>query len=675
MASDTVPAAAGEPAPVPAPPPNAPTTGTAPGTGGPGGLAGLLAAVEPARPTGFTLDPTTLTADADASGVLPAGASSDAFHTTSDPQNGPGTPTAAGAARQDTGVIRAWLLAGAERWRKGADARNKALDIKKEKAKALQVKESRTTSVNRSEKMVGGTTNSGTNTQAKTDKNTASKTSNNSGSSGGAGRGPRPGPGTSSNGSHNAGRTNGGRGPAGSQHGSGSGSGGRGTGGGTGGSGGAGGGRNTTPDAPRRKKDHPDTNSGSHNNSNGGQGGGRRDRNNSPSSTSTRNDGGHGSSTNSSKRPRTSDSTTTSTCGDASGIDKKPHTKPTPTHAGDKQGTTKPDKGKANKPKVVIETEGTENDGPSKPGPPPAAGATEKNTPRPGGPTINTQDAREAGYRDGTRIGRVEAHVGAYRDGVRDGRADIKDAAAREKDRLDKAHAAQKNPPAPQPTGPVAPPKPTHPPRPTEPPTNGQPAPQPAGTEDPAHTKPSTKSAPVSLIKDAPAPRTDQDAKDTTVPPATAQPIQVTGINSGYVDLGNGADRGRISTGEVRTLKALERKLNNKAGIMLQVYSAGCEIKAHANEQLKRITWWVEQAKVVDGGDDLIATLVQLEEAAQIQVQKAEEICRRAARSNDSCRALLANVEVRYGSIYQAVVDANRDKPAVMSYYRESADA
>jgi hypothetical protein len=569
---------------------------------------------------------------------------------------------------QDKSVVRAWLLAGAERWRKGADARNKMLDIKKAKATALQVKETR--SVNRSEKIVGGSTNTGSNTSnnaAKSlDNKTSKKDSGGKGaggsSNGAAGRGGGSGSGGSAGGSRNgAGGTG-----SGSRNSSG---GGRGTNSGSGsgsgkGSGGAGG--HKSNGAGGKGSDGPS----------GKQG---------PSGTSGKtgkDSTSRNGSSNAGKTPKTPRTETTATCGDGSGIsmtkDKKPSRKTDDTPAG--SGKPSPAGGAKDTGAKGTGRPGGAG-GPGKttapaPAPAPGSGAAKpdlskknpdtkgghkpsgkttpdpKTTPKPkpapapvpAGKRIPTQATREAGYRDGTRVGKAVAHAEAYKDGVKDGFRDTKEAADRDKKRLDAAHAARKQ----QPNPPAVPPKPTAPPKPTSPPTDPR-------------TKP--KEQPVT------APASSADHHPTQTGPKQATPIPVKNIDANRLELGDGANRQHISRGELRNLKQYERRLETKNDTMTKISDATKGLAEHAVGQAQYATQLAEAAAGVVGGDKLVGALTRIQEAAAVQAAAASLINKRAVRAKDGCAAVLANVETRYGAMYQAVVDSPETAPAETSFY------
>ena len=664
MASNTVPAAVPGPNDPPhSTAPTAPTTGT---QQQPGGLAGLLAPVEPTRSAAFSITPDQTTNGLQDDTV--AGASSSAFNTPENTvQDGKDTKNSSGT-KQERSVVRAWLLAGAERWRKGADARNKALDIKKAKAQARQVKENVT--VNRAEKINSGSTNSGSGNSGNSGKSLNNKTGkNNSGggaknSSGAGGRGNAGGTGKESGGGKGSGGGTGG-GSGTKNNAGGSSSGGRGTGNNSGsGSGSSGSGRggdrggagrdrstsskdrgpsgtqqpttfskrdNGSVDKPTSKK----TDSGTKPSNGGSSGGTSSAGKPGPQGPS----GKPGKDTTAPQAPKPSPAADTR---------KGPHK---PTNAADRPDLNTTD------PKTPKTPKTTQT--PVKPGPAAAPGtlgkglwkdqlakptADQRNSKDPQGgkgtglkqpgtipaPAINLQKSRETGYRDGTRAAKAVAHAQAWRDGARDGYRDTTEAADREKQRLDKAHADRKN-------------ARTHP-------------------EDQAVTQPN--------------PTTDPQAvpRKPTQPP-TIQPVQVTGTDATHIHLGDNANRTHISRGEVRTLRRFQQRLDDKTSRMTQVAEATRTLEHHAKEQNRQVTELLEQARAVEGGDKLVAALTKLQEAAQAQIDKAADVHKRAVRSQEACKTLHANTDTRYGGIYQAVVDSPEATPAELSYYREMSHA
>ncbi|WND24095.1 hypothetical protein [Streptomyces violaceus] len=663
MASDTVPAAV----PGPNEPPHS-TAHTAPAGGAqqqPGGFAGLLAPVEPTRTAAFTLSPDRTAPTADGEAV--AGASSGAFSHTENPDDAAKNTKNNGAGKQERSVVRAWLLAGAERWRKGADARNKALDIKKAKAQARQVKENVT--VNRAEKIVGGSTNSTTGNSSNPGKSLGNKTSkkdsgggskNSSGGTSGGGRGNTGGAHKNSSG-----------GSSGSKNSPGGSSGGRGTGSGSGsgsGSGGTGrdrtsGGKGTGPRGKDRTapgKQQPAT---PDKRSNSGSGGGDKTSpkktdsagkpNSSGGTSGTGKPGSQGPAGKPGKdspaqapKPSKTDTaggkTPTGTAGSdkaskdgkkAPGVTDRASDKQTPgkdlqkTSRGP-ESTGKPggDKGKTPGNKTdKSKGPGKEKDGPA--GLKPSTDTGKAPTPR-----IDLQKSREAGYRDGTRAAKVVAHTAAWRDGARDGYRDTTQAADREKTRLDKAHDDRRN----ARTQPV----------------KDQPVTEPASSAD---------------YQQAVPPKPDHAPGP--------QPIQVTGTDTNSIHLGQHADRTSISRGEVRTLARFQQRLDDKTSRMTQVAEATRTLEHHAKEQIKQVTELLEQARGMEGGEKLVATLTRLDEAAQAQADKAADVHKRAVRGQEACKTLNANTETRYGGIYKAVQDSPDTRPAKMNYYSEMSNA
>ena len=704
MASDTAPAAPG-PAPSDGPhtagAPNAPG---APARPAGGWLASALQPVDPARPT-FDLTPTTALPgspnDPGQGGTGPSltsGTSSAAYH-----DGTPGTAGAAGDGKtstnssQERGIVRAWLLAGAERWRKGADARNKALDIQKAKATALQVKEART--VNRSEKIIGGSTSTGTSSQTgkndKSGKNDSTKTDANkrdtgskntttkngsSGHGGGASGGGRK---TDSNGKGNtqagqdkaahrqgpgiraaardraADRVRNGPQPKNDKqaaHREGPGI------------------RSAARDraadrirnGPRGKTDRGASGVGT-DRTGGSGGGGKTDK----TSKNTNGNGG--------KDPKPQ--TTTTTCGDASGISMTKDKKPKDNSPAGKDTPAKTEKtpsakdapavtgnGKTPAPgggaPVGLDKKNPDTKGGTKPAdltkktPTTTADQTAQPQPTPRGPAIDTQASREAGYRDGTRAGKAVAHAGAYKDGVKDGYRDTKEAAGRDKARLDNAHTARKQP---QTAGTAVPPRPTVPPKPTTPP----PAPAPRTVL----TKPKEQPVP------APAPASSADYHPPQAEPTTpATPLGVSKVTGTHVVLDNNQV---ISRGEVRNLKDYERRIEEKGHLMNRMADAAKALQGHAEEQNKKVTDRLEQARGKETGGDLIGDMVKLQEKTAVQARQAAELHKRAIRAAEATTVLLANVSTRYGGIYMAVCNSPLTKPAELDFYddRTTSDA
>lgn len=621
MVSDTAAAAA--------PGPDTPHTGTTATPTTPdtaptdNGLTALLTPVQPAR---LTLNPTNAgdTPSTAGTDTLTSVSSADYHAHNQDPtQTSNSTDTGVNGKTQQS-ILRAWMLAGAERWKKGADARNKALDIQKARAQALQVKESRT--VNRSEKIVGGSTNSGTTSHNNAGKSLNNKTSN-----------ANKGAGTSKN-DHNTTKN----GPAGRHNSGPAGSGGSSSSGGAGrhGGGPSHGKQNTSRDRAKTNTNGPNsskppgsrkdpakpssTGGGKSPTGNGGGTGSTGSKGSGAGGVGSSNGRGPGG-TGSPGGPRGS-----------AGKDGKPG-KDTPAHAPttktpktvkDTAGNGKPDKHRkvdlekkpARKDERTGATTGTAPTGKTTVGVKKTPGPTSPSGAGTGRP-LNVQESREAGYRDGTRAATVAAHVEAWRDGVRDGWTDRKADAAREKARLDQAHTAR--------TQPATAPQQKVPPMPTEPPT--------------AHPGP--------------------------------QPIQVTAVTHTGVTLGAGADRSSISHGEVRSLKQFQRKLAAKTDTLARIAEGSRSLKAHAEEQLKHITHLTELARLSNAGDDLLSGLLKLEEAAKTQSMAADEIITRAVRGHEACTVLTGNTETRYGGIYKAVIDSGLIAPADLHYYKDSAHA
>lgn len=230
------------------------------------------------------------------------------------------------------------------------------------------------------------------------------------------------------------------------------------------------------------------------------------------------------------------------------------------------------------------------------------------------GKPFSVQESRQTGYRDGTRAAKVAAHTKAYRDGVKDGWSDVTQAADRQKARLDQAHKARKQ----------------------------------ARDEE----KPVTGT---------------QSSADYHEP----QPIGVKEVTATDVVLGDGAARESLSRGEVRSLKGFERRLEAKTGTMTKIGEQTKALKGHADEQARKVTKLLEDAKAVKGGEKLAGSLAKLQEAAAVQAGKAEDIHKRAVRAAEGCGVVLTNVETRYGGMYKAVVDSDETAPAEARFYQD----
>ena len=612
MSVGTVPAAVPEPNEPPA------TTPTAAGdaTAEPGLFTSLLTAVEPARSDGFHLDPA-------------AAGSSAAFHTQEQTADDTADSKAGtrGSGRRDS-VWRAWMLAGAERWKKGAGAHVKRLEVQKAQAAANQVRESRQVKVNRSEGSVSNSRsgNAGSGPNGAAGKGTGGGAQKNSKNA------PKNGPKSSP--------VNSGGGSAGTRSG--------GKGGDTAANRGAsGGGRGPAP-----VKDHTGTGTaprGTNKPSSAGAGtaggkpgapGAKGDSKTAPAPAATRGPapapvkGGQGKATDSQKGK------------DLAAGPKTGPGKPDPRSGrAQPQATGKPDPAKdgsataAGQKLPEKQTPGKNGQsktppaaaaGETKPGPKPtASGKTpDGKTPSkdkskdegkasgaPGAPAavgkpLNTRESRETGYRDGTRAARVTAHVKSYGDGFKDGWTDTSEAAAREKTRLDQARQERKT-------------------------IRKEPKPVPP--------KPAT--------------------------PPTVQPLTVKEVTATHVHLGDGTARPSLARGEVRSLKQFERRLTDKAEALTKAAEQTKALKAHADAQADRALRLLEDAKTVQGGDKLTGALAKLHDTARAQAGKAEEVHKQALRSAEAARTVLANTTTRYQAMYQAVVDSPETTPAEAAFY------
>ncbi|MGW7283958.1 hypothetical protein ACWGH4_00405 [Streptomyces sp. NPDC054847] len=611
MAADAAPAAVPDPHDTTG---NARTSGAQPGL-----LASALAPVAPARTAAFTLDPATTNSAENAT----TGASSDAFHTTSDtPAPGTKTGTGRGGAAQNQSVVKAWLLAGAERWKKGAGSNIKRLEVAKARAMAQQVKETRQVKVNRTDAPAPKSSPAAASKTGSAPKSSPAskaapapvKKSLGSKSQGPAPKGPKnsgthsPGPGR--NASAGNGRSTAGSAPT-------------------------GGGKTQAPagatpkartgepkpsKADPSKPPAPDGRSAAGAGKAGPQGpAGPAGK---PSTTGARSSdkdtaGAKGDAGSRKSGDQQSKPGPGGTVEKPSGKDRKDSTS-TPG-----KDDAKPAAGPERKDDQPAAKDSTKPTGKPDDKPAPTADKPDTKPEETGGKPaektgkpLNLRESRETGYRDGTRAARTVAHVKAYRDGAKDGWNDTTEAAEREKQRLDQDRDNRKK-------------------------------------QRQEQQVPATTSA------DYHHPQNE----------AGPQPIPVTGINATHLTLGDGAARTTMTRGEVRTLKKFERRLAEKTSLADKAAEQTKHLKAHADAQAAKALQLLELSRSVKGGAKLTTALAKAHEAARAQAGQAEEIYRRASRAAEACRALYANTQTRYGAMYQAVVDSPETTPAEMTFY------
>ncbi|KIF66302.1 hypothetical protein HY68_37010 [Streptomyces sp. AcH 505] len=673
--------------PAPVPNPNDPTPNTPATTPSAGLFSTMLTPIGPARPAPTGPDLTTTgTPEAPVDGT-----SSATYHGTTDADDKTGSSNS--STTEKKGIIRAWFLAGATRWAKGGGTQNKRLDMRKAKASAMQVKETRQVSLNRS----GGLFSGGSGASGK-----GSNSASGKGASKGPGKGPVKGP-KNTNGSTNkgpSGRSGNGSGPGRS--------------GGSGGSGAGSGGGSKQPGGGAHKQPKPDSSSkgpkgagskgadgkgaagggtapktpnGSNQKNSGTSAGGKAGPSGQAGSNAkTAPGGGQGPKGDSPKTPKNDGSS------DRGRISLRKDPKD-PKSDKDSRKQPDPKAGRKTDPKGTTSTPGAstkdtaatkdsnakpastdkKNDLTKKttPDKPPAKGhETPDGTKGKTGKTFSVRDSRETGYRDGTRIGKTTAHVKAYRDGVKDGYSDVTEAAAQEKKRLDKAHADHKKQIE---ESPLATPRSSadyH--------QTGAPVPaEPKLTDEEAIStlrwmQTSAAEAGDQEVADKIGKDIDERLERLQPAPAGPQPIKVDRIDGTHLYLGEGSARNTVSRGEVRSLKQFERRLTERALALATVAETTKKLHVHAQNQAGEAQTYLEQAKSIEGGDRLTGKLVRLADKAKAQAADAEQVYKRAVRSADACNAVLTNVSTRYSGMYKAVVDSPETGPAEMAYYKES---
>ncbi|KPI31453.1 hypothetical protein OV320_2669 [Actinobacteria bacterium OV320] len=562
MATDTVPAAV----PMPPEPPNGTPAATNHTTPGRGFLASMVAAVEPARPTTFDLAPTPDTTTSDTpDGVLDRstpGMSSASFRGTQDAAE----KDPSGEKRKAQGSVwKAWWLAGAQRWAKGGGTANKRLDLHKARAQSHQVKEARTTTVNKS----GGFP------------------IRNSGSAGGGAKGidRKPAP------------NSGGKGPV---NASGNRSGGAGLGGSGGGAGRQSGGQKTPvvkqqPAAKHQGKGTPGAGGAG---SAGGNSGTGASKGSGGHDTKTKT---HGDKT-SGKTPGTGSGTSTSAGGSGKqGSSGKNGTTGKDGHS----GTTGSDGRRT--ADAQGQGQGQGDDTATRKGKKPGE-QHDTRTP--------LEKSRETGHKDGSTVRDVVDHVMAYVDGGVDGWHDKKAQNAKEHARLDKAY-------------------------------------------DDRMTKTGRDQA-----------TTTADQEDDGVS-TDIKPLTVKNIDANTLTLGTDATRPTIGRRELRNFKQYESKLEEKSTNLDKIAEACTLLEKEAENEARECQTLAEQAKSIEGGEKLLATLNRLTDAAKNQATEASELTRRAQRAAELCKSVLANIQTRYTPLYKAVVDSDEIKPAELRFYND----
>ncbi|MER7817409.1 hypothetical protein [Streptomyces sp. NPDC096153] len=380
------PGASPEPAPAPALPADEPR----------GFLASALTPIAPAHPAADEADDET------------AGSSAD-YHA------GEYEETEEAAAAQGNSVMRAFLLAAVERWRKGAGTAVKALEVEKAKAQARQTRTNHTISENR----VGGTTTTNVN-ESKGNKDAKSANSrthavNNANQA------------KSSRDDKNASNRN----------------------------------RDDKNHRQNQGKTSRDDKTSSNKDDKTSSNRNRDDKNSSAKNSSaktSKDDKNHDTDTNADSRSAkfsndSKNSGDSKTAGDSKSTKGDQGT--TTVHDGEGGGalapnrktdlkTGKPTDSKDQRPGAADAEQGKAQ---GQPGQKPSG----QQSPQPADTTPaatdtrpRTQDAREAGYRDGHRAARGVAQVRAYVDGTRDGYADGTEQATKEKAQLDEARDERK---------------------------------------------------------------------------------------------------------------------------------------------------------------------------------------------------------------------------------------
>ncbi|MFJ4633058.1 hypothetical protein [Streptomyces sp. NPDC088847] len=239
------------------------------------------------------------------------------------------------------------------------------------------------------------------------------------------------------------------------------------------------------------------------------------------------------------------------------------------------------------------------------------------------------QRSRETGHSDGSAVRDVVDHVKAYAKGTKDGYQDTKEKNGKEHTRLDKAHTSHK-----------------------------------AKQQD--NPKGTTATGPDGQTLVITPPDEGDDGVSTDV-----KPLLVKEIDANTLTLGTDGARGSISRKELRNFKQYERKLEDKENHLIKVADACKQLEAAAQDEAKDCQQLAEQAKAVEGGEKLAATLTKLADAAKTQATEAAELHKQAQRAAEMCKVVLTNIGTRYAPLYKAVVDSDETKPAELRFYND----
>lgn len=168
-----------------------------------------------------------------------------------------------------------------------------------------------------------------------------------------------------------------------------------------------------------------------------------------------------------------------------------------------------------------------------------------------------------------------------------------------------------------------------------------------------------------------PASGSTVDLAKKPAPATAAVPARVTSVGEKAVEFVADGAAHTMSRGEVRTLRAFERRLADKKAAMGRVAEGSKATRLQAVEMATRAQRLAEDAKSVHGGARIVALLSRLAERSRVLRLKAEEIEKSAHRGSEAVKVLAANAETRHGGIYKAVVDSPLTKPAEREFYMD----
>ncbi|MER8188203.1 hypothetical protein [Kitasatospora sp. NPDC094015] len=184
-----------------------------------------------------------------------------------------------------------------------------------------------------------------------------------------------------------------------------------------------------------------------------------------------------------------------------------------------------------------------------------------------------------------------------------------------------------------------------------------------AAVEDAVRPRPAAPApgAPTTIAGRSAHPMSRDDAEPAEVRHVGAEVVAFTVDNGHHV----------LSRGEVRSLKAFERRMAEKEKQLARIAEGSKQTAAIAAGHARSAQVLLESAKKEGVGNGLVGVITRLAEQVALLRAKAEAVERDAHRGAEAVSVLVANAEMRHGGIYQAVVDSPLTTPAERTFYQD----